>query len=57
MCGWTWMLQFSWNGMMLRTDVTHGRYITQLFFALLSFIENSTCYAMVLHYMSVSNFS
>ncbi len=28
-CGWTSVLQFSWNGTMLRTDGIHCSYITQ----------------------------
>ncbi len=27
MCKWTVVLQFSWNGTMLRTDVTHCSYV------------------------------
>ncbi len=51
------MLQFSWNGTMLQTDVMHYSYIPQYFFAPCNFFTNSACYvtqfATVLHYMSV----
>ncbi len=50
MCGQTSMLLFSWNGIMLQTDVTHCSYIPKQLFALCAFITKHTCYEMRLRY-------
>ncbi len=64
MCGWISVLQFSWNGAVLLTDVMYRSYIVifctlKLRHAqhLLHVAVTCRCYIMVLRYMSVPTFA